>query len=136
MSQSGFSLFELLLVLVIIAMMAMAAVPTFGDAVESTRMQRAEAELNSLWLAQRLHRLETGRFATSMEELATAQLIPGVEPGETEGFGYKIRRDALGGLRIVAQREPGSAWFGELSLDQLGELRGELRKSDGTKLLP
>ncbi|MAW59783.1 MAG: hypothetical protein CMJ94_02985 [Planctomycetes bacterium] len=135
-TRAGFSLFELLLVLVIVAMMSMAAVPSFADAHESARVQRGAAELESLWRAQRVYRLETGRFADSVRELQRAVVIPGNLPGEVEGFRFLVKRDALGRPRLVARREGSQAWQGELILDAQGQLRGELRKSDGEVLQP
>lgn len=130
-SRSGFSLFELLLVLTIIMLMTSAAVPSFTDANESARLQRATAELESLGLSQRVYRLETGRFSDSVEELQRAALIPGNQPGEIDGYRFLMRRDALGRPRIVARREGHALWSGEISLDAQARLSGEIRKQDG-----
>lgn len=135
-ARAGFSLFELLLVLTIVAMMSMAAVPSFADANESARVQRGAAELESLWLAQRLYRLETGRFAQTVKELQRAQLLPGNQPGDIQGFRFVMKADALGRPRLVARRDGSSEWAGELVLDSNGHMRGELTKRNGDKLQP
>lgn len=135
-ARAGFSLFELLLVLTIVAMMSMAAVPSFTDANESARVQRGAAELESLWLSQRLYRLETGRFAPTVKELQRAQLLPGNQPGEIEGFRFLMNTDALGRPRLVARRDGNQQWAGELVLDSSGHLRGELKKRNGDTLQP
>lgn len=135
-ARGGFSLFELLLTMTIIAMLSMAAVPSFQDANESARLQRGAAELESLWRAQRIYRLETGRFADTVRELQRADLLPGNSPGTVEGYEFRIRRDALGRERLLARRVDSGVWSGELILDAEGKLRGELRRGDGETLRP
>lgn len=130
-SRSGFSLFELLMVLAVVAMLSTAAVPSFTDANESARLRRGAAELESIWLSQRLYRLETGRFSESVKELQRAKLVPGNQPGEIDGYRFLMRRDALGRPRMIARRDGSDQWSGELTMDSLGRLRGELRKRDG-----
>jgi prepilin-type N-terminal cleavage/methylation domain-containing protein len=135
-SRSGFSLFELLMVLAVIGMLSTAAVPAFTDVNESARLRRSVAELESIWLSQRVYRLETGRFAETVKELQRAELIPGNQPGMIDGYQFLIRRDALGRPRMVARREGSDQWSGELSMDSLGRMRGELRKRDGQTKQP
>jgi prepilin-type N-terminal cleavage/methylation domain-containing protein len=135
-SRSGFSLFELLMVLAVIAMLSTAAVPSFTDAHESVRLRRGAAELESIWLSQRVYRLETGRFAETVKELQRAELIPGNQPGVIDGYRFLIQRDALGRPRMIARRDGSAQWSGELSMDSLGRLRGELRNRDGQTKKP
>jgi prepilin-type N-terminal cleavage/methylation domain-containing protein len=135
-SNSGFSLMELILVLGIVGMLSTAAVPSFKVAVEETRVDRSVGELRSMWIAQRLHFLQAGRFADSLAELSKANLLPMGATGRTEGFAFKIQPDRRGELKMKARRVKDSSWSGEIYLDKNARLKGEISSKQGDVVTP
>ena len=133
---AGFSLMELLLVTAIIVAISMAAVPNFGIIVEETKVERAVRQMESLWLNQRLHYLQTGRFALTVDELIEAKLLPTGARGSTKGFEFKVRRDSGGQFKLQAVRDGSSGWSGELELNQRGQIGGEINNRSGDEIRP
>lgn len=134
--RGGFSLVELMLALILGALLMTRVAPEFTTVAESARMQRCAADLRSAWIAQRLYRLEHGEFASDVRSLRAADPLPGLRWGEIEGYSLDVRHDVLGRGRIVARREPGAAWSGQLSIDTYGRISGELTHRDGDTLQP
>lgn len=60
-SKRGFTIVELLIVIVVIAILAAITLVTFGTIQERTRMSRAQADLKSLDSAIRLAQINTGK---------------------------------------------------------------------------
>lgn len=135
-SQAGFSLMELLMVMAIIIMLSLAAVPNFRQIVEETRVERAVGELDSLWLHQRLHYLQTGRFALTLDELNQAGLLPAGADGGTTGYDFKVRLDSDGLHKLQAVRDGDSGWHGTIELNQRGHLGGKLSNGGGDEVHP
>jgi Tfp pilus assembly protein PilE len=133
---AGFSLMELLLVTAIVVALTMAAVPNFGIIVEETKVERAVSQMESLWLNQRLHYLQTGRFALTVDELIGAKLLPTGAQGSTKGFEFKIRHDSGGRYKLQAVRDGSSGWTGALELNQHGHIDGEITNRSGDEVRP
>lgn len=133
---AGFSLMELLLVMAIIIMLSVAAVPNFKEVAEETRVERAVGEMDSLWLNQRLHYLQTGRFAVTLDELKAAELLPSGAEGSTKGYIFNVRVDSDGLYKIQAERDGGSGWHGKLELNQRGHLGGKIKNGSGDEVKP
>jgi type II secretory pathway pseudopilin PulG len=133
---AGFSMMELLLVMGIIIILSLAAVPNFRQIVEETRVERAVGELDSLWLNQRLHYLQTGRFALTVEELNDAKLLPAGAKGATGGYDFKVRLDSGGLHKLQAVRDGGSGWHGQIELNQRGHLGGKITNGSGDEVKP
>jgi prepilin-type N-terminal cleavage/methylation domain-containing protein len=136
LAKAGFSMLELTLVVGIIGVLSMAAVPSFQVAVEQTRVDRGVGELQSMWIAQRLHFLESGRFAKSLMELTKAELWSVGKIGKTEGFEFKILPSYRGEWRLQAKRTSDSSWTGEIYLDKHAHLQGEIISDHGDVVNP
>lgn len=67
--QRGFSLVELLLVLVIIITLAAIVVPKFAGRSEQARVTAAHADIANLEVALDAFEIDTGRFPTTQEGL-------------------------------------------------------------------
>ncbi|MEK9629117.1 MAG: type II secretion system major pseudopilin GspG [Nitrospinota bacterium] len=69
LNQKGFSLIEILVVMVIIAMIAGAVAPKLFGRVDKARQQDAQAQIELLGQALDLYRLEKHKYPTSDEGL-------------------------------------------------------------------
>jgi len=70
--RAGFTLIEVLLVVVIISILVAMAVPRFGGRAEQARIARAEADVGNLSTALRLYEIDNGRFPASLQDLLQA----------------------------------------------------------------
>ncbi len=57
---TGFTLIELIVVMVIIAILASLAVPTYTKTAEKTKNKEARTMIQLIYQAERMHRLESG----------------------------------------------------------------------------
>ena len=67
---SGFTLMELLIVIVIVGILASVALPSFGKTIERTRVKDAQATLASVYSAERVYRLDQGGYGTLNDLIA------------------------------------------------------------------
>ncbi len=129
--RAGFSIVELVVVLSVVAAISAAAVPGFRGAVEETRIERGVSDLHSIWLAERLYLLETGKFSGDLDTLAKAGLLSSrLLRAGSSGYEYSVRVRGGLDLLMVAKRV-NSSWKGKLTLDHKGRLRNDLRDTGG-----
>lgn len=69
-SQKGFTLIELIVVVMIIGLLAALVMPKFFGKVEQSRMKAAQAQIELFGAALDQFRLDVGRYPTSSEGLA------------------------------------------------------------------
>ncbi|MEW5737078.1 MAG: type II secretion system major pseudopilin GspG [Thermodesulfobacteriota bacterium] len=67
--QSGFTLLELMVVIVILGILAVFIAPKFMDAPDKAKISKASVELESLATALKLFKLDMGRYPTTEEGL-------------------------------------------------------------------
>jgi len=79
-SQSGFTLLEMLVVLVIIGMLAGLVGPRMFGRVDSSKVKTAETQIKMLKAALETMRLDTGRFPTQEEGIESLFIRPSNEP--------------------------------------------------------
>lgn len=75
--RAGFTLIEIILVVVIMSLIAAIVVPRFFSKVERSKRQITRTQILMLENAVKLFKLDTGRFPTSEEGLAVLQKNPG-----------------------------------------------------------
>ncbi len=75
--SSGFTLVELLVVMVIIGMLAALVAPRFIRQEEKAKVKAAQAQIELLGTALDTFRLDTGRYPTSQEGLGALRRKPG-----------------------------------------------------------
>ena len=80
--HQGFTLVELLLVLVILSVLAVVVVPKFSGRSQQARVAAAETDISNLETALGLFEVDCGRFPTTEEGLQA--LIQ--QPGDLEGW--------------------------------------------------
>jgi len=78
--QRGFTLVELLVVMVILGLLAALVVPAYLGRERKARSQAAKTQIELLGTALDTFRLDTGRYPTSQEGLAALRTNPGGLP--------------------------------------------------------
>lgn len=103
-AKSGFTLIEILLVVVIIGILAAVAVPRLGGRVRQSQEAAAKASIDAIGLALRLYEVDNGAYPASLQNLMTA---PGAVPNWRGPYLEKgIPKDPWGNDFIYAH--PGS----------------------------
>jgi prepilin-type N-terminal cleavage/methylation domain-containing protein len=70
--QKGFSLIELMIVVVIIGILAAIAIPRFSNISDRARQSEAEPTLRSIANMQEMFRTDEGIYATDLDEIVAA----------------------------------------------------------------
>ncbi len=102
----AFTLIELLLVLVILAILAAIVVPKFTGRTEQARQSAAKADISSMKVALAAFETDTGRFPTTEEGLQALVDKPGDIQGWVRPYIEKVPTDPWGHAYIY--RNPGS----------------------------
>ncbi|MFO1389744.1 type II secretion system major pseudopilin GspG [Cellvibrio sp.] len=78
--QGGFTLIEIMVVVIIIGLLASVAVPTVLDRMEQARTQKARADFKSLQTALKLYRIDNFTYPTSDQGLDALVHKPTLAP--------------------------------------------------------
>jgi len=79
-AQAGFTLIELMVVLVIIGVLAALIVPNVLDRADDARVTAARTDVNNLMQALKLYRLDNQRYPTTEQGLQALIAKPTTEP--------------------------------------------------------
>ena len=69
--RSGFTLIEVLLVVVIIGILVGVAIPRLGGRVRQAEISRARADIQSIGLALRMYELDNGEYPANLQALVS-----------------------------------------------------------------
>lgn len=111
--ESGFTLVELMVVIVIIGLLATIVAINVLPSGDQARVTRARADIDTIGSALDLYRLQNGRFPSTTEGL---QVL--VQPGKSGGLlkGNRVPQDPWG--RVYLYASPGQK--GEADIWSLG----------------
>ena len=127
----GFTLLELLVVMVIIGLLASYVAPRFFDQVGKSEVKTARAQLDAFDKALATYRLDTGHFPTTEQGLKALVERPGDEPKWSGPYLAKaLPPDPWG--RPYLYRQPGDAGhdYELLSLGKDGQRGGSGENAD------
>ena len=82
-SGRGFTLIEIMLVVIIIGVLAAMVVPRLVGRTEQAKIARAKSDLSAIGLALDLYELDIGRYPESLDELVAKDAPSGVAEGTT-----------------------------------------------------
>ena len=107
--NKGFTLVELLVVVLIIAILASVALPQYARSVEKARAAEAIQILGDLARSQRIYHMTAGQYITDMKKLDLE--VPGIDPevptnnvAYTQFFGIQISEANADYLKAHATR--------------------------------
>jgi general secretion pathway protein G len=114
----GFTLIELMIVVVILGLLATIITPRILDRPEQARRVKAQAEIRTLQSALSLFKTDTGRFPTTSEGLDALISNPGIEGWNTEGYIERVPTDPWGNRYVYMS--PG-VYSKDYDLESLGK---------------
>lgn len=91
-NKTGFTLIELLVVVLIIGILSAVALPQYTKAVQRADLAKMQVLLKSVVTAQQVYFMETGEYASSLEDLGLELPVTGTcnTHNHSSGNGYKI----------------------------------------------
>ena len=130
-AQAGFTLIELMVVLVIIGVLAALIVPNVLERADEARVTAARTDVNNLMQALKLYRLDNQRYPTSDQGLQALVTRPSTEPVPPNWKPYleKLPNDPWG--RPYQYLNPGvKGEIDVMSLGADGQPGGEGKNAD------
>ena len=123
--RRGFTLLEVVIVMTIMGVLIAIPTPIFLRAVEQSKLDIATANLRSIWSAQRLYRMENGRYG-SLSELAPGgdqNLLDPTILSASTFYGYTIVTSSDGQTFVATAQHPvTSQCNGTITIDDSGTL--------------
>jgi prepilin-type N-terminal cleavage/methylation domain-containing protein len=129
----GFTLVEMMVVVLVIGILVAWAVPSFTRAMEQSQANIAAANLRAIWTAERWYWLESpndpsnpnrpaNTYTNSLTTLQGLGLIDQeiVQPPSAANYTYTVVLTDSGYIATAA-RNPGTAWSGGFTIDQNGQ---------------
>ena len=96
LQQAGFTLIELMIVVVILGLLATIVVPRILDRPEQARRMKAKIDIRSIESALAFFKTDTGRFPTTSEGLEVLVSDPGIKGYNSDGYLDKVPLDPWG----------------------------------------
>jgi general secretion pathway protein G len=93
---AGFTLIELMIVVVILGLLATIIAPRILNRPEQVRRMKAAVDIRSIESAIALFKTDTGRFPTTSEGLEVLVSNPGIKGYNSDGYLDKMPKDPWG----------------------------------------
>ena len=93
---AGFTLIELMIVVVILGLLATIIAPRILNRPEQVRRMKAAVDIRSIESALALFKTDTGRFPTTSEGLEVLVSNPGIKGYNSDGYLDKMPKDPWG----------------------------------------
>jgi len=98
--NAGFTLIELMIVIVILGILATIVVPRILNRPEQARRMKAKIDIRNIESALALFKTDTGRFPTTSEGLEALVSDPGIKGYNSDGYLDKTPSDPWGNKYI------------------------------------
>jgi prepilin-type N-terminal cleavage/methylation domain-containing protein len=135
-APNGFSLIEVLIVMILIGVLISWGLPGYQRAMEQSRADTAGANLRAIWSAERLYWLENHTYTTDLAVLRDLGLLdPGIVT-PTIGYSYRVTSASSTAFQAVASRVGNPRWSGDLTVIQTGETGGTITASGERDITP
>lgn len=135
MRQRGHSLIEVTIVIVVLALLAAAGVPSYRRTEEQARVDACASMLRSVWSAQRAHWLETREYASSFQVLEDERLLDRGSVTGWDAFTFSMASSSATAFHATATRN-GGVWTGILGVDETCEIHGVTSDDGGNHVVP
>ncbi|HEX6367421.1 MAG TPA: type II secretion system major pseudopilin GspG [Longimicrobium sp.] len=93
MRRAGFTLVEILVVIIVIAMLATLVAPSVFQHVDSAKSSTAQAQIEMLSAALDAYRLDNDRYPTTEQGLSALRQTPSSAPAPRRWRGPYLRRE-------------------------------------------
>ena len=113
-NKTGFTLIEVMVVVIIIGILASISIPSFNKSMDNARAKEAHSTLELIYNAQKIYKLDKKIYSTSLDGMASYLDNPN---NTAEYYTYEV--SATGGTSFVAKadRNGGGASY---TIDQAG----------------
>jgi general secretion pathway protein G len=98
--RTGFTLIELMIVVVILGLLATVIMPRVLNRPEQARRMKARVDIRSIESALALFKTDTGRFPTTSEGLRALVSDPGIRGYDRDGYLDKVPVDPWGSTYV------------------------------------
>ncbi|MFH2138278.1 MAG: prepilin-type N-terminal cleavage/methylation domain-containing protein [Candidatus Omnitrophota bacterium] len=121
-NKKGFTLVELLMVVIIIGILVTLAVPNYYRSIERAKGGKAKAALDGIRKAELQYRAFNDTYTGTIADLAEYDLPPEIAAGADSDWAYTIPTSTSTALGLTATRSAGPHATEVISMDQDGVL--------------
>jgi len=121
-NKKGFTLVELLMVVIIIGVLVTIAIPNYTRAVERSKGSKAKGTLDAIRKAQLQYRALNDEYADMMDLLAEVDLPQGIIDDSDTDWGYSIDDATPDTLLVTATRIAGPFASETITIDHEGKI--------------
>ena len=100
LQKAGFTLIELMIVVVILGLLATIVMPRILDRPEQARRMKAKVDIRNIESTLALFKMDTGRFPTTSEGLEALVTDPGIKGYDEDAYLDKVPLDPWGNKYI------------------------------------